>query len=79
MNQMHYQGYEIIVEVHFYLILVMWNCLNIGLFSPQPDGVTPNASDTLSAELRQAKKEWIHGVSINGNLPGWDLQLIGNY
>ena len=79
MNQMHYQGYGIIVEVHFYLILVMWTYLNIGLFSPQPDVVTPKASDTLSGELWQAKKERIHRVSVYGNLPGWDLQLIGNY
>ncbi|XP_076925793.1 phosphatidylinositol 4-kinase beta 1-like isoform X1 [Bidens hawaiensis] len=37
------------------------------------DGATPKASDALSGELWQAKKDRIRQASEFGKLPGWDL------
>ncbi|CAL0319707.1 unnamed protein product [Lupinus luteus] len=43
---------------------------------PRADGVTPKASDALSGELWEAKKERIRKDSVHGNLPGWDLRSV---
>ncbi|KAE9608694.1 putative 1-phosphatidylinositol 4-kinase [Lupinus albus] len=43
---------------------------------PRADGITPKASDALSGELWEAKKERIRKASIHGNLPGWDLRSV---
>ncbi|KAL4572706.1 hypothetical protein LXL04_019488 [Taraxacum kok-saghyz] len=37
------------------------------------DGETPKASDALSGELWQIKKDRIRQASVYGKLPGWDL------
>ncbi|KAI4345095.1 hypothetical protein L6164_012258 [Bauhinia variegata] len=43
---------------------------------PMADGGIPKASDALSGELWEAKKERIRRASIHGNLPGWDLRSV---
>ncbi|CAL0330033.1 unnamed protein product [Lupinus luteus] len=43
---------------------------------PRANGITPKASDALSGELWEAKKERIRKASIYGKLPGWDLQSV---
>ncbi|XP_019430183.1 PREDICTED: phosphatidylinositol 4-kinase beta 1-like [Lupinus angustifolius] len=43
---------------------------------PRADGITPKASDALSGELWEAKKERIRNASVHGNLPGWDLRSV---
>ncbi|XP_054820999.1 phosphatidylinositol 4-kinase beta 1-like isoform X1 [Prosopis cineraria] len=43
---------------------------------PRANGNTPKASDALSGELWEAKKERIRRASIYGNLPGWDLRSV---
>lgn len=40
------------------------------------DGGIPKASDALSGELWEVKKERIRKVSVCGKLPGWDLRSI---
>lgn len=42
----------------------------------QANGITPKASDALSGELWEVKKERIKKASIHGNLPGWDLRSV---
>ncbi|XP_058786529.1 phosphatidylinositol 4-kinase beta 1-like isoform X1 [Vicia villosa] len=43
---------------------------------PRANGITPKASDALSGELWDVKKERIKKASIHGNLPGWDLRSV---
>ncbi|KAK7282337.1 hypothetical protein RIF29_11020 [Crotalaria pallida] len=43
---------------------------------PRANGIAPKASDALSGELWEAKKERIRKASIHGNLPGWDLRSV---
>ncbi|XP_004502930.1 phosphatidylinositol 4-kinase beta 1 isoform X1 [Cicer arietinum] len=43
---------------------------------PRANGITPKASDALSGELWEVKKERIKKASIHGNLPGWDLRSV---
>ncbi|KAK7316956.1 hypothetical protein RJT34_00797 [Clitoria ternatea] len=43
---------------------------------PRANGITPKASDALSGELWEVKKERIRKASIHGNLPGWDLRSV---
>ncbi|XP_057418596.1 phosphatidylinositol 4-kinase beta 1-like isoform X2 [Lotus japonicus] len=43
---------------------------------PRTDGITPKASDALSGELWEVKKERIQKASIHGNVPGWDLRSV---
>ncbi|KAE9602776.1 putative 1-phosphatidylinositol 4-kinase [Lupinus albus] len=43
---------------------------------PRANGITPKASDALSGELWEAKKERIRKASIYGKLPGWDLRSV---
>lgn len=42
----------------------------------QVNGATPNASDALSGELWEEKKERIRKASVHGKLPGWDLRSV---
>nr|KYP57954.1 Phosphatidylinositol 4-kinase [Cajanus cajan] len=43
---------------------------------PRANGIIPKASDALSGELWEVKKERIRQASIHGNLPGWDLRSV---
>ncbi|XP_065874170.1 phosphatidylinositol 4-kinase beta 1-like isoform X2 [Euphorbia lathyris] len=43
---------------------------------PRVNGGSPKASDALSGELWEAKKERIRRVSVYGKLPGWDLRSV---
>ncbi|WCJ31573.1 Phosphatidylinositol 4-kinase beta 1 [Euphorbia peplus] len=43
---------------------------------PRVNGGSPKASDALSGELWEAKKERIRRVSVHGKLPGWDLRSV---
>ncbi|CAL0306660.1 unnamed protein product [Lupinus luteus] len=43
---------------------------------PMANGITPKASDALSGELWEAKKERIRKASIYGKIPGWDLRSV---
>ncbi|KAL2638918.1 hypothetical protein AAZV13_06G139700 [Glycine max] len=43
---------------------------------PRANGIIPKASDALSGELFEVKKERIRKASIHGNLPGWDLRSV---
>ncbi|MED6186703.1 Phosphatidylinositol 4-kinase beta 1 [Stylosanthes scabra] len=43
---------------------------------PRGNGIARKASDALSGELWEAKKERIRRASIHGNLPGWDLRSV---
>ncbi|KAJ1405054.1 Protein kinase-like domain superfamily [Sesbania bispinosa] len=43
---------------------------------PRANGITPKASDALSGELWEAKKERVRKASIYGKLPGWDLRSV---
>ncbi|TKY73839.1 Phosphatidylinositol 4-kinase beta 1 [Spatholobus suberectus] len=43
---------------------------------PRANGITPKASDALSGELWEVKKERIRKASVHGNLPGWDLRSV---
>lgn len=40
------------------------------------DGGVPKATDALSGELWEAKKERIRNVSVFGKLPGWELRSV---
>ncbi|PQM43044.1 phosphatidylinositol 4-kinase beta 1-like [Prunus yedoensis var. nudiflora] len=41
---------------------------------PMANGSTPGASNALSGELWEVKKERIREASVHGKLPGWDLR-----
>ncbi|XP_050363612.1 phosphatidylinositol 4-kinase beta 1-like isoform X2 [Argentina anserina] len=43
---------------------------------PTANGGTPKASDALSGELWEVKRERIQKLSVYGKLPGWDLRSI---
>ncbi|KAK7410884.1 hypothetical protein VNO78_02080 [Psophocarpus tetragonolobus] len=43
---------------------------------PRANGITPKASDALSGELWEVKKERIRKASTHGNLPGWELRSV---
>ncbi|XP_030923620.1 phosphatidylinositol 4-kinase beta 1-like [Quercus lobata] len=43
---------------------------------PRFNGSSPKASDALSGELWEVKKERIRRASVHGNLPGWDLRSV---
>lgn len=43
---------------------------------PRFNGSSPKASDALSGELWEVKKERIRRASFHGNLPGWDLRSV---
>ncbi|KAL5555544.1 hypothetical protein UlMin_037780 [Ulmus minor] len=43
---------------------------------PGVNGSTPKASDALSGELWEVKKERIRKASVYGKLPGWDLRSV---
>ncbi|KAG8640793.1 phosphatidylinositol 4-kinase beta 1 [Manihot esculenta] len=43
---------------------------------PMVNGGNPKASDALSGELWEAKKERIRKASVYGKLPGWDLRSV---
>ncbi|CAJ1937825.1 unnamed protein product [Sphenostylis stenocarpa] len=43
---------------------------------PRANGITAKASDALSGELWEAKKDRICKASIYGKLPGWDLRSV---
>ncbi|MED6192681.1 Phosphatidylinositol 4-kinase beta 1 [Stylosanthes scabra] len=43
---------------------------------PRANGIARKASDALSGELWEEKKERIRRASIHGNLPGWDLRSV---
>ncbi|GLT65723.1 hypothetical protein SLA2020_381360 [Shorea laevis] len=43
---------------------------------PRVSGSFPKASDALSGELWEVKKERIRKTSVHGNLPGWDLRSV---
>ncbi|KAJ9177806.1 hypothetical protein P3X46_012978 [Hevea brasiliensis] len=43
---------------------------------PQVNGGIPKASDALSGELWEAKKERIRKASVYGKVPGWDLRSV---
>ncbi|KAK1361506.1 Phosphatidylinositol 4-kinase beta 1 [Heracleum sosnowskyi] len=40
------------------------------------NGGTPKASDALSGELWEVKKQRIRNASVHGKLPGWDLRSV---
>lgn len=44
----------------------------------QANGGTPKASDALSGELWEVKKERIRKSSVYGKLPGWDLRSVSS-
>lgn len=48
------------------------------LISIQVSGSSPKASDALSGELWEVKKERIRKASVDGNLPGWDLRSVSS-
>ncbi|XP_021811972.1 phosphatidylinositol 4-kinase beta 1-like isoform X1 [Prunus avium] len=43
---------------------------------PMANGSTPEASNALSGELWEVKKERIREASVHGKLPGWDLRSV---
>ncbi|XP_061970249.1 phosphatidylinositol 4-kinase beta 1-like [Populus nigra] len=43
---------------------------------PNVNGGNPKASDALSGELWEVKKERIRKASVYGKLPGWDLRSV---
>ncbi|ONI17437.1 hypothetical protein PRUPE_3G159200 [Prunus persica] len=43
---------------------------------PMANGSTPEASNALSGELWEVKKERIRKASVHGKLPGWDLRSV---
>ncbi|KAJ6775204.1 PHOSPHATIDYLINOSITOL KINASE [Salix purpurea] len=43
---------------------------------PNVNGGSPKASDALSGELWEVKKERIRKASVYGKLPGWDLRSV---
>ncbi|KAH7520837.1 hypothetical protein FEM48_Zijuj08G0188300 [Ziziphus jujuba var. spinosa] len=43
---------------------------------PRANGGTPKASDALSGELWEVKKERIRKASVYGKVPGWDLRSV---
>ncbi|XP_058731056.1 phosphatidylinositol 4-kinase beta 1-like [Vicia villosa] len=43
---------------------------------PRANGITPKASDALSGELWEAKKDRVRNASIYGKLPSWDLRSV---
>ncbi|KAL6286772.1 hypothetical protein ACE6H2_011162 [Prunus campanulata] len=43
---------------------------------PMANGSTPGASNALSGELWEVKKERIREASVHGKLPGWDLRSV---
>ncbi|XP_062096630.1 phosphatidylinositol 4-kinase beta 1-like [Humulus lupulus] len=43
---------------------------------PMVNGATPKASDALSGELWEVKKERIRKASVYGKLTGWDLRSV---
>ncbi|TXG60354.1 hypothetical protein EZV62_014927 [Acer yangbiense] len=43
---------------------------------PRANGGIPKASDALSGELWEVKKERIQKASVYGKLPGWDLRSV---
>lgn len=43
---------------------------------PRLNGSSPKASDALSGELWEIKKERIRKASVHGNIPGWDLRSV---
>ncbi|KDP42612.1 hypothetical protein JCGZ_24386 [Jatropha curcas] len=43
---------------------------------PRVNGSIPKASDALSGELWELKKERIRKASVYGKLPGWDLRSV---
>jgi hypothetical protein len=45
---------------------------------PQVNGGNPKASDALSGELWEIKKERIRKASVYGKLPGWDLRSVSS-
>lgn len=40
------------------------------------NGGTPKASDALSGELWEVKKQRIRNASVHGKLPGWDMRSV---
>lgn len=42
------------------------------------NGGVPNASDALSGELWEVKKDRIRKASVYGKLPGWDLRSVSS-
>lgn len=42
------------------------------------NGGTPKASDALSGELWEIKKQRIRNASVHGKLPGWDLRSVSS-
>ncbi|KAL5066486.1 hypothetical protein RYX36_028223 [Vicia faba] len=60
----------------WFLLFLMTNCdIKIDA-QPRANGITPKASDALSGELWEAKKDRVRKASIYGNLPSWDLQSV---
>ncbi|XP_059433319.1 phosphatidylinositol 4-kinase beta 1-like isoform X1 [Corylus avellana] len=43
---------------------------------PRVSGSSPKASDALSGEHWEVKKERIRKASVHGNLPGWDMRSV---
>ncbi|KAM2710718.1 hypothetical protein FF1_047047 [Malus domestica] len=43
---------------------------------PMANGGTPKASNALSGELWEVKKERLRKASVHGKLPGWDLHSV---
>ena len=58
-------------------IFYLWQACNwweiLFYLKQDVDGATPKASDALSGELWQTKKDRIRQASVYGKQPGWDL------
>ena len=51
--------------------------MELKVLVPQVGG-SPKASDALSGELWEVKKERICKASVYGKLPGWDLRSVSS-
>lgn len=78
-RQMHSQWWKF-MKIEIVLEVISWRCWillcdDIHIFH-QANGSTPEASNALSGELWEVKKERIREASVHGKLPGWDLRSV---
>lgn len=78
-HQMHNLGWMFIKAENFFLFEGQGHFWFFNLkfrTCQQVNGATPKASDALSGELWEVKKERIRKASVYGILPGWDLRSV---
>lgn len=78
-RQMHGQWWKF-MKIEIVLEVISCRCWillsdDIHIFH-QANGSTPEASNALSGELWEVKKERIRKASVHGKLPGWDLRSV---